>query len=256
MKGKLAGLFAAAILSLTFDCACAQSQKSYRISDSYTELSASRAIEITYSSQARNLVLDAPEELHSAFQVELRNGILKLWVKDTGGARTFLSSSKMRVTLPASDNLKKIRLSGACNFMTDVPIGGHDIEIDLSGASRFQSTAVISGTQVDMKLTGASRFESGISATRLGLDCSGASHASLSGKASLMEMELSGASQLDGDITVSKAEIDVNGASHATFKSNGGSATGSVSGASSVEVQGLGSNKVQTSGASTFKARQ
>lgn len=128
--------------------------------------------------------------------------------------------------------------------------------VRLSGASRATLNNFSGGDPLDVELSGASGLSGQVRLGKVSLDLSGASELKLTGAAGHADLELSGASGAElGDCTLDSAEADLSGASNATVKVLGRLDV-EASGASSLTYLGqpdLG--KVETSGASSVRAR-
>jgi hypothetical protein len=108
----------------------------------------------------------------------------------------------------------------------------------------------------DIEVSGASTIEvSGIQASGMRLDASGASTVRASGRADTLDAEASGASRLRlSDLAVRDAEVDASGASTIELQVSG-TLSGEASGASSVRYTGTPDVRVRTSGASSVHSR-
>jgi hypothetical protein len=131
-------------------------------------------------------------------------------------------------------SLETLKLSGASNAKTEMPIKESSLKLVLSGAS-------------DAKLD--------VVADQITTTVSGASDLTLTGKADEHKLNVSGASDVKaGNLNANQTEIHLSGASDAKILSQ--KITGNASGASTLRINSSADRNVRTSGASSVKTYQ
>ena len=111
--------------------------------------------------------------------------------------------------------------------------------VKASGGAALRVAGTLNGDRLDLGLSGASTFEGAVDlAASADLVLSGASRATLSGKAAHLDLGSSGASTLQAaGLELRDAEIQLSGASHATVTVHD-SISADLSGASILEYEG------------------
>ena len=249
MKKLLTALSAIALTAL---CGCSKfdgdpTTKEFPIGNTYTELDVRHAFDVTVSDEVSQVTVTAGDRIMPKVIVEERNGKLIIRLKELTTA-----NSELKALIPYNPNLKEVDLSGASEFHSKHPIVAPSVSIDLSGASGLY--ADIEATEVDMDLSGASTIKGGILASsKLDLELSGSSDATLTGTVGTLDLELSGSSDLkkttaEGKygLICTRCEGDMSGASTAYLHCDGTIAV-SLSGSSDLHYTGNAS----TSGCST-----
>ncbi len=199
----------------------------------FEQVRASQAfrVEITRAEEF-SVQVHIDDNLAEHLRIEVVGDRLEIGMNPEYNYRTDKKSMLAKIGMP---RLTGVRLSGASQAMLSGFEGGDPLDVDLSGASR---------------LSGQVRLG------KLSLDLSGASELKLTGAAGHADLELSGASDAElGGCTFESAEADLSGASKATVKVSGRLDV-EASGASSLTYLGepdLG--RVETSGASSIRAR-
>ena len=218
---------------LTVLCGCSKTDgdpitKEFSINNTYTELNVSHAFNVTVSDEVTQVTVTAGDRIMPKVIVEEKNGKLTIRLKDLTVAYGDLTA-----LIPYNSNLKEVDLSGASTFHSQHPIAAQSVSIDLSGASKFYG---------EVEAT-----------TKLDLDLSGASDATLTGTVGLLDIDLSGASNIKQTtagnrygLSCNNCQGDMSGASTAYIHCDGTIAV-SLSGSSALHYTGNAS----TSGCST-----
>lgn len=199
----------------------------------FEQVKASQAfrLEITRS-EAFSVQVHIDDNLAEHLRVRVVRDCLEIGMNPEYNYRTGKQSMLAKISLP--------RLTG----------------VRLSGASRASLIGFSGSDPLDVKLSGASRLSGQVTAGAVSLDLSDASELELTGAAGHARLELSGAS--DAELSAWKlasAKADLSGASKATVQV-AGRLDVEASGASNLTYVGqpdLG--KVETSGASSVRAR-
>lgn len=221
--------------------------KEFTINNTYTELDVSNAFNVTVSDEVSQVTITAGDRIMSKVIVEEKNGTLTIRLKNLTVANGTLTA-----IIPYNPNLNEVDLSGASEFHSPHPIVAQEVNIELSGASNFYGD--IEAATVDMGLSGASTIEGSIVATtKLDLELSGASDATLTGAVGTLDLELSGSSDIKQQIvgnryalSCERCEGDISGAGTAYIHCDGAIAV-TLSGSSNLHYTGNAS----TSGCST-----
>lgn len=205
---------------LTVLCGCSKTDgdpitKEFSINNTYTELNVSHAFNVTVSDEVTQVTVTAGDRIMPKVIVEEKNGKLTIRLKNLT-----VANGSLTALIPYNSNLKDVDLSGASEFHSQHPIAAQSVSIDLSGASRFYG-----------------KIEA---ATKLDLDLSGASDATLTGTAGTLDLELSGASNIMQTIVGNKYGLSCN------------NCEGDMSGASTAYIHCDGTIAVSLSGASTI----
>jgi Putative auto-transporter adhesin, head GIN domain len=179
------------------------------------------------------VAVSASEEKYKEnIKVEVRNGVLKIWLENKGKFWKGLNGDKMKLKAYISfKNIDKLTASGACDIHLQGTITADDLAIDLSGASDWK--------------------EGNINAKKLSVDLSGACKVNISGTAEQLNLEASGASDFRGyDFAVNYCDVRASGACSIDITINK-ELSARISGASDVRYKGTGMIKdIHTSGAS------
>jgi hypothetical protein len=179
----------------------------------------------------------AEEKYRKDIKVEVRDGVLKIWLEKEGKFWRGWNGDKMKLKAYISfKNIDKLTASGACDIRVQGDINAEELVVNLSGAS-------------DLK-------EGKINAKKLTVDISGASAMHLSGSATELHIEASGASDFKGfDFVVDYCEARASGASDINITVNK-ELSAHASGASDVHYKGNGLIRdIKTSGASNVSKR-
>lgn len=205
---------------LTVLCGCSKTDgdpitKEFSINNTYTELNVSHAFNVTVSDEVTQVTVTAGDRIMPKVIVEEKNGKLTIRLKNLT-----VANGSLTALIPYNSNLKDVDLSGASEFHSQHPITAQSVSIDLSGASRFYG-------EIE-------------AATKLDLDLSGASDATLTGTAGTLDLELSGASNIMQTIVGNKYGLSCN------------NCEGDMSGASTAYIHCDGTIAVNLSGASTI----
>ena len=239
-------------LVLTILCGCSKfdgdpTTKEFSIGNTYTELNVSHAFDVTVSDEASVVTVTAGDRIMPKVIVEEKNGKLTIRLKGMT-----VANDPLTVLIPHNPNLQEVDLSGASGFHSQHPIVAQEVSINLSGASVFY--ADIEADEVDMDLSGASKIAGGVTAaTKLDLELSGASEATLTGTAGTLDLELSGSSDIKQTVADNKyalacdrCEGSISGSSEAYIHCDGALAV-TLSGSSELHYTGNAS----TTGCST-----
>ena len=209
--------------------------ETYVIDTDFRTISASGAVSIIYSEDSDVMTVTADSVVMADFDYSLSDKILSL-----GRKRNVVSAYNgdpfIRVTLPTSDSLSEVSLSGASSFKSETVLEVPDFSISLSGASDFKGDVAVSN--LDVKASGASDVDLTGYASSASYDISGASHVASADrfvKSGSVTLSVSGASSMHAGASVS--------------------VSGSVSGASSATCYGSPETSVGTSGASSFHVK-
>lgn len=194
------------------------------------EVSGAFDVDVTYGTEEK-VEVEVPENLQEYVKVYTRGG--KLFI-ETDGKTSFKSSCDLLV------HVKTTRLN----------------EFELSGASSIKLNNTLKDDAFSLESSGATNFKGKLDVQEVEMDLSGASSATIEGRAAKALVDLSGASQLeDFEFEIDEAFIDLSGASSAKVTSLK-SIKADVSGASSLYYKGNpAKNDVIKSGASSVKKK-
>ena len=207
-------------LALTVLCGCSKTDgtpitKEFSIGNTYTELNVSHAFNVTVSDEVTQVTVTAGDRIMPKVIVEEKNGKFIIRLKDLT-----VAYGNLTALIPYNSNLK---------------------EVDLSGASEFHSQHLIAAQSVSIDLSGASKFYGEVEATtKLDLDLSGASDATLTGTVGTLDIDLSGASNIMQTTVGNKYGLSCN------------NCQGDMSGASTAYIHCDGTIAVDLSGSSTL----
>src|SRR5438067_543122 len=177
------------------------------------------------------------EKFKQDIKVEVKDGVLKIWLEKEGKFWKGWNGDKMKLKAYIScKNIDRLTASGACDIRVQGQINADDLRVNLSGAS-------------DLK-------EGKINAKKLTVDVSGASDMNVSGTALQLNVEASGASDFKGfDLTVDYCDAHASGASTINITVNK-ELSAHATGASDVHYKGNGLiREIKTSGASSISKR-
>lgn len=162
----------------------------FSIDGGYTDLKVEDAFDVTVSDTVDQVIVTVGENVMPKVIVENKNNKVNIYLKGwaTNGGK------EMKVILPYSPQLERVRLSGASGFHSDYTLKAQKVEIDLSGSSVFYGD--IEADDVNIDLSGASDVNGDVTATNLFLDMSGSSDARLTGDVATLEIGFSGSSTL------------------------------------------------------------
>ncbi len=210
-----------------------------REAKNFHAISVSNAFDVFISQGNEEAVaVSASEEKYKEnIKVEVKDGILKIWLEKEGKFWKGWNGDKMKLKAYISfKNIDKLTASGACDIHVQGNINADDLSMNLSGAS-------------DLK-------EGNINAKKLNADISGASVMNISGSATELHVEASGASDFKGfDFAVDICDAHASGASNINITVNK-ELSAHASGASDVHYKGNGLIKeIKTSGASNVSKR-
>jgi hypothetical protein len=184
------------------------------------------------------VAVSASEEKYKQdIKVEVKDGVLKIWIEKEGKFWKGWNGDKMKLKAYISfKNIDRLTASGACDIRVQGQINADDLNVNLSGAS-------------DLK-------EGKINAKKLTVDVSGASDMNVSGTAAELNVEASGASDFKGfDLTVDYCNAHASGASTINITVNK-ELSARATGASDVHYKGNGLiREIKTSGASSISKR-
>jgi len=210
-----------------------------REAKNFHAISVSNAFDVFISQGNEEAVaVSASEEKYKRdIKVEVKNGILRIWLEKEGKFWKGWNGDKMKLKAYISfKNIDKLTGSGACDIRVQGNINADDLSVDLSGAT-------------DLK-------EGKVNAKKLTVNISGASSMNLSGSAAELYIEASGASDFKGfDFTVDICNAHASGASNINITVNK-ELSAHASGASDVRYKGNGLiREIKTSGASNVSKR-
>jgi hypothetical protein len=210
-----------------------------REAKNFHAISVSNAFDVFISQGKEEAVaVSASEEKYKRdIKVEVKNGILRIWLEKEGKFWKGWNGDKMKLKAYISfKNIDKLTGSGACDIRVQGNINADDLSVDLSGAT-------------DLK-------EGKVNAKKLTVNISGASSMNLSGSAAELYIEASGASDFKGfDFTVDICNANASGASNINITVNK-ELSAHASGASDVRYKGNGLiREIKTSGASNVSKR-
>jgi len=184
------------------------------------------------------VAVSASEEKYKQdIKVEVKDGVLKIWLEKEGKFWKGWNGDKMKLKAYISfKNIDRLTASGACDIRVQGQINADDLRVNLSGAT-------------DLK-------EGKINAKKLTVDVSGASDMNVSGTAAELNIEASGASDFKGfDLAVDYCNAHATGASTISITVNK-ELSAHATGASDVHYKGNGLiREIKTSGASNISQR-
>lgn len=205
---------------LTVLCGCSKTDgdpitKEFGINNTYTELNVSHAFNVTVSDEVTQVTVTAGDRIMPKVIVEEKNGKLTIRLKNLT-----VANGSLTALIPYNSNLKDVDLSGASEFHSQHPIAAQSVSINLSGASRFYGEIVAT--------------------TKLDINLSGKSDATLTGTVGILDLELSGASNIMQTIVGNEYGLSCN------------NCEGDLSGASTAYIHCDGTIAINLSGASTI----
>lgn len=246
------------VIALTVACGCdkiipsgVETTQEFDIVGDYDELVVSNAFDIYVSNEVNKITITADEVIMPKIEVKHVNSRLTIGLKPM----TLSFMTKMTVILPYNEDLAKIDLAGACEFKSEYPIQASLVKVKLTGASNM--SANINATDVVINLTGASTYNGTLFASNsFKLIETGASTATVWGRADKLNLRLTGASdlvrQIEGNhygFSCMECDGSLTGASHAFIHCDGNIAI-TLTGASDLHYTGAAS----TTGSSTTGA--
>lgn len=221
------------------------------------DLSGFDQIEISHAFNARvtrgdefGVVIRIDDNLERYLEVVTVGRVLKIGLRPAVGL-TGRHTLEADVTLP---ELRGLKASGASRVTVSGFASEERLSLDASGASKIDLD--LSAGSVKMAVSGASNVNGALSAGDVDINVSGASKVTLTGAGDNARLEASGASRIDlSDFVVTDADVEASGASRVVVN-----ATGIIdvkaSGASHIEyLGGARLERVDTSGASSVRAR-
>ncbi len=238
---KLFSIFAAFIFYTTLNAQqkINDPNAEMREAKNFHAISVSNAFDVFISQGNEEAVaVSASEEKYKQnIKVEVKNGVLKIWLEKEGKFWKGWNGDKMKLKAYISfKNIDKLTASGACDIRLQGTLDADDLAINLSGASDWK--------------------EGRINAKKLSIDLSGACKVNISGIAEQLNLDANGASDFKGyDFAVNYCDVRASGASSIDITVNK-ELSAHVSGASDVHYKGAGMIKnIHTSGASNVSHR-
>ena len=181
-------------------------------------------VELTRASRY-SVSVDAPDFIIPYLQVEVRNGVLCLDVRELPREiRRKIENGRNEVRAAVSmPELLSLRMSGASNLSTrdEFQHKNNRFELRLSGASSARGLSV-RATDADIDCSGASKYELKGDFDRVDLVMSGAANGSLGASPKGADLQLSGSAKLNWDGKAGKVDAVASGAANLQFE---GSAT-------------------------------
>ena len=177
------------------------------------------------------------EKFKQNIRVEVKNGVLEIWLEKEGKFWKGWNGNKMKLKAYISfKNIDKLTGSGACDIHIQGSIKADDLSVNLSGAT-------------DLK-------EGRIEAKKFSVNLSGACKVNISGAAEQLDLDASGASDFKGyDFAVNYCDVRASGASNINITINK-ELSAHLSCASDIYFKGDGLIKeIKTSGASNVSKR-
>jgi Putative auto-transporter adhesin, head GIN domain len=210
-----------------------------REAKNFHAISISSAFDVFISQGNEEAVaVSASEEKYKQdIKVEVKDGVLKIWLEKEGKFWKGWNGDKMKLKAYISfKNIDRLTASGACDIRIQGQINADDLRVSLSGASDLKEGKII--------------------AKKLTADVSGASDMNVSGTAAELDVEASGASDFKGfDLTVDYCNAHATGASTINITVNK-ELSAHATGASDVHYKGNGLiREIKTSGASNISKR-
>jgi hypothetical protein len=270
MKSKLffKGLLVLALLNVN-SWLFAQVTETRNVSG-FSAIEAASVFNITVNkASVESLVVEADEAIMPDVCTEVKNGVLKLYLKNSHKTRNI---GTLKVTVGVKE-LKAVKLSGACKLASDdvfetgkfdIKLSGacgvklnvktNELDADLSGACHLNLTADVRKAEFDV--SGAPNLKLDLKAANLSFDMSGASKVELKGTADKVEFEASGASTVKASALLCKTmviessgacKLEVNASERLTI---------STSGSSTVLYSGRPMINASTSGASRVRSME
>lgn len=197
-----------------------------------------------------SVVVRVDDNLERYLEVVTVGRVLKIGLRPVVGL-TGRHTLEADVILP---ELRGLEASGASRVTVSGFASEDRLALGASGASKIDFD--IKTGAVDMEVSGASDVDGALSAGDIDISVSGASRVTLTGTGDEAQLEASGVSRIDlSEFVARDADVEASGASRVTVN-----ATGIIdvkaSGASHIEYLGGGRLRdVDTSGASSVKAR-
>ena len=180
----------------------------------FTGIRASGAFDITViKGSTESLVIEADENVMPFVQSEVKDGVLRLFLKE-GYKSKNLKTLKATVVMK---NLDNVVLSGACNLTTD----------DLFTPDKFKAMC-----------SGASNIAINVNAAVLEILASGASKISIKANVTdIAEISGSGASKIQGELIVPNLKLSASGVTSIDLIGSATDASLNVSGTSNVKAE-------------------
>lgn len=201
---------------------------------SYTAIEAENAFDVIVNDAVNSISVIAGEHMMPKTVVEVVDNTLKIRIK---GLLTNYDAAP-KVIIPYNADLRKVTLSGACDFHSDHALTGTKVEVDLSGASGFHAN--IEADEAEVKVSGASDATIDGQVNKLKINLSGGSRIvkGVAGKAYALkcnacEGTMTGASKawIDCDGTI---KVTLSGASELHYTGDAASGNCSCTGGSKV----------------------
>ena len=210
-----------------------------REAKNFHAISISNAFDVflTQGSEEAVAVSAAEEKYREDIMVEVKDGVLKIWLKNEGRFWKNFGGDKTKLKAYISfKNIDRLSASGACDVHLRGSMTADDLTISLSGASDFK--------------------EGTVNAKKLTVTSTGASDINIRGSATELNVEATGASDFKGfDFSADYCNVRATGASSISITVNK-ELSAHATGASDIHYKGDGLIRdVKTTGASNISKR-
>jgi hypothetical protein len=204
-----------------------------RTVSAFKNIDVSGAIDVYVKQDSSSTVkIDADDNILQYVEVETKGSTLEIY---TSGGITLRPTRKIKVYI-SSPSFEEFRISGASSITSENEIN--------------------STNHIVLQISGASEGRLNVSAPLVGVEATGASSATVTGRTKDFKAVASGASKIRGfDLLTENTNVNVSGASHAEVYASV-SLNGNASGASQVVYMGKAEDRVDESGASHVRKKE
>lgn len=236
-------LLSVAVAALTTGCIAQERIKGNgnivehtRTVGAYTGIGVSNGLNVVIADRpSESITVVAHENLHDYIETEVKDGILKVKMKEGYAYRSNGKSPK--VIVPNTGKIQSISASGGSDVYTEgVSLSGADLSVSLSGGSDFKGDVQVEKLKV--ACSGGSDFEGKVDVDRCEIALSGGSDMDVFGRANTCKAAISGGSDMDAcNFEVKQFQFAASGGSDAKINCTE-KLTVSASGGSDITYQG------------------
>ena len=215
----------------------------------FNKIEASCALRIIVEERTTgNIIVRAPQSIMPYVSLSVKNNTLHATLL-SGAPVSRRSNIIAEVYVPYNAMINEISTSSAARVIVKPTISCDELALEAESASVIEVSAGVKKASIEA--SGASSIKAELAADDIDLEFSGASVVDLSGQVTNAEIELSGASTLRAEkLRASKLNLECSGASKAS--AIGVDCTIKSSGASTATVECLGTLNAIASGASSI----
>ena len=185
------------------------------------------------NARSGEILVEADDNILDLVVVKVEEGTLKIGIDKSVQN---LSDHHVKVTIPYSERIGKLKASSAAVIVCDRPLRAREVELKSSSAARIEATA--EAVRVEVEASSASRIETSV-------------------KADKCAFELSSSAQVIADVTVAECDVDLSSASRLELKGAADSCDADLSSAATLAAAEFEAKKahVDTSSGSSARIR-